>query len=296
MSKRLPLNSLDPSALKRNKVIAFIGRRDSGKSHLMESIVYYYRHIPNCVVFSSTEGGNQAWGKHVPKSFIFTLYTAERMNLIYERQRRARRRAELDPNYVPPQVLVILEDQMFDDKIGSDKVLTKILMIGRHFGMTICITMQYTKSMKPALREQVDYVFCLQHKNAVMRKRLYDDWFGVFPDFQTFESTLIQCTEFYGTLMVDQTARTSRIQDNVFYYRAPAEIPIYKVGDARYWYYHYIYYKGDAVQEEDAQDDTDVLVDEATSRRHSSRVQVVKRPPASRRKSDHYYLKGSGSR
>jgi len=276
-TKKLPLCELNPKMLKRNKVYAFIGRRGAGKSHLMEMIVYFLRRIPNCVVFSESEEGNEAWGKHVPRTFIHALYSTEKMQKIYERQKQEKRKVKQNPKYKPEQVLVVLEDQTFDDKLSRDTMIKKVLFNGRHYGITMCITMQYTKALSPALREQIDYIFCLQQKNAMVRKKMHEDWFGIFPDFKVFESTLMQCTNDYGALVMDQTAKSWDIQENVFYYRAPAVIPRYYVGNAKYWFYHYMSYKGEDAAAEDADDTREIL----QITRKLPKLEVVKKPPRS---------------
>jgi len=275
-SRKIVLHDWKPRLrMKPGKVSVFIGRRGAGKSHLMKQVCRAYRHY-NTVVFSETEGGNSAWEAHVPPTYIYKLYKPERMQKLYERQCREKRRAKRDPHYVPQSIVVILEDQMFATSLGRDQMLRQVLMNGRHYGITLLITMQYTKGLPPDMREQVDYVFCLQQKNAVMRKRLYDDWFGVFPDFPTFESTFLQCTDNYGCLVMDQTARTAKIQDNVFYYRAPAVIEPYKMGTPAYWMYHYLHYRGEADPDED-EDETEKLEEDIAGRRRRSRVKVVKK-------------------
>lgn len=273
-ARQLVLRRWNPARqMKVGKVSVFIGRRGSGKSHLMMDIARVYRTIESVVVFSESEDGNEAWGAHVPQSFIYKLYTPEAMRKIYDRQCSKVRRAKRDPSFHASKVLVVLEDQMFATSIGRDQMLRQVLMNGRHYGITLLITMQYTKGLPPDMREQVDYAFCLQQKNAIMRKRLYDDWFGIFPDFSIFEQTFQQCTDNYGVLVMDQTCRTSKLQDNVFCFTASKEIPPYKLGSPQLWLYHHMHYRGERDPDDTAQ------IEEAAANRKSkgTRVKVVKR-------------------
>jgi hypothetical protein len=51
-----------------------IGRRDTGKSFLIQDLMYYHQDIPIGTVISGTEAGNNFFGEHVPKLFIHDQY------------------------------------------------------------------------------------------------------------------------------------------------------------------------------------------------------------------------------
>jgi hypothetical protein len=71
----------------KGPVIVLIGRRDTGKSFLIQDLMYYHQDIPIGTVISGTEAGNNFFGEHVPKLFIHDQYNTEIIENILKRQK-----------------------------------------------------------------------------------------------------------------------------------------------------------------------------------------------------------------
>ena len=56
-------------------------------------------------------------------------------------------------------------------------------MNGRHYFAMFIITMQYALGIPPVLRTNIDYVFILRENIFMNRKKLYDQYAGMFPTF-----------------------------------------------------------------------------------------------------------------
>lgn len=260
VTKEVVLNTFSPSMIGPNKVVAFIGKRKSGKSFLMEDICYHLRSIPEAIIWSSTEEGNETWGRHFPGLYIHTIYNPDTLRAVYERQKQkaAKRRREGKQGVPDAQrtrvtpVLLILEDQSFNKSIFRCPVLAEVLMNGRHYGMTLFITTQYSRSITVELRSQFDFVFCCLEKFVQNRKRLYEDYFGVFPTFDSFNQIMMQCTSDFGCLVMNNISRSCDIDKSVYYYKAK-DWGDYKFGSRAYWLFHYMNYK-DEDEEESAPD------------------------------------------
>ena len=59
-------------------------------------------------------------------------------------------------------------------------------MNGRHFKILFLITMQYPLGIPPNLRSNIDYVFILRDNTVGNRKRIYENYAGMFPNFDIF--------------------------------------------------------------------------------------------------------------
>lgn len=253
----LVIDTFDPRRIGQNRVVVFIGKRGAGKTFLMEDICYFLRNIPEAVIWSATEEGNETWGRHFPGIYIHSRYDADKLAAIYQRQRKkARQRRREAAHGVPPErctrvtpILVIIEDQAFQKSIFRCPTLAEVLMNGRHYGMTVFITTQYSRSIGPDLRSQFDFVFCCLEKMVQNRRRLYEDYFGVFPDFNSFDQVMMQCTSNFGCLVMDNTSRTCDVRKSVFYYRA-RDRGDYKFGSPAYWLYHYMHYQDEEENDE----------------------------------------------
>lgn len=73
-----------------NKTILFFGQSNSGKTVLVDHIMYCLKDtVPNAVIFSLTEGVNGLFSRRVDECFIHTEITEEKLKYIFERQEMA---------------------------------------------------------------------------------------------------------------------------------------------------------------------------------------------------------------
>ena len=84
----LELKKFDISKIEDDAVMAFIGRRRTGKSVIVKDILYHKRHIPFGTVISGTEAGNGFYGNHIPKLFIHDEYNTAIIENILKRQNK----------------------------------------------------------------------------------------------------------------------------------------------------------------------------------------------------------------
>jgi hypothetical protein len=110
-------------------------------------------------------------------------------------------------------------------------------MNGRHWKIFFMLTMQYVMDLPPALRANVDYVFILRENIIQNREKLYKSFFGIFPSFDMFCKTMDACTENYECLVLDNTVKSNKIQDCVFWYKASLR-KNFRVGSPQLWGMH----------------------------------------------------------
>ena len=53
-------------------VICIIGKRNTGKSEVIRTLLYYNKQIPTGIIFSPTETGNKFYGSFCPDSLFIT--------------------------------------------------------------------------------------------------------------------------------------------------------------------------------------------------------------------------------
>ena len=109
-------------------------------------------------------------------------------------------------------------------------------MNGRHFKILFIITMQYALGIPPNLRTNIDYVFILRENYMSNRKRLYEHYAGMFPNFEMFCQVMDQCTENYECLVIHNNAKSNKLCDQVFWYKAEIHDEV-KLGSPEYWKY-----------------------------------------------------------
>jgi hypothetical protein len=72
------------------------------------------------------------------------------------------------------------------------------------------------------------------------RKRIHEHWAGMFPDFKVFCSVMDQCTENYECLVIDNTIKSNKIEDLVYWYKASAH-ENFRLGAPIFWQMSYKY-------------------------------------------------------
>ena len=220
-------------------VIVLIGRRDTGKSFLVRDLLFYHQDIPIGTVISGTEAGNGFYSSHVPKLFIHEEYNSAIIENILKRQRTVLKQiSKVMETYrrttIDPREFVILDDCLFDASWTKDKMMRLLFMNGRHWKLMLVITMQYPLGIPPNLRTNIDYVFILREPYISNRKRIYENYAGMFPTFESFCQVMDQCTENYECLVIHNNAKSNKLNDQIFWYKAESHKD-FKLGSKEFW-------------------------------------------------------------
>lgn len=223
----------------KGPVICLIGRRDSGKSFLVRDLLYYHQDIPVGSVISGTEEGNGFYGKLVPKLFIHNEYKSCIVENILQRQRKVFKQINKDislkkTSSIDPRTFVILDDCLYDNSWTRDKLMRSMFLNGRHWKIMLIVTMQYPLGIPPTLRTNIDYVFILREPYYANRKRIYENYCGMFPTFESFCQVMDSTTENYECLVIDNNVKSNKLQDMVYWYKA-MEHGDFKLGNKEFW-------------------------------------------------------------
>lgn len=223
----------------KGPVVILIGRRDTGKSFLVRDLLYNHQDIPIGTVISGTEAGNGFFGDHVPKLFIHDEYNTAIIENILKRQKLVLKQVKKEKeaygrSNIDPRAFVILDDCLYDNSWAKDKVMRLLFMNGRHWKIMLIITMQFPLGVPPNLRTNVDYVFILREPYISNRKRIYENYAGMFPTFESFCQVMDQCTENYECLVINNNAKSNKLDDQIFWYKA-ANHGDFKLGAKEFW-------------------------------------------------------------
>lgn len=223
----------------KGPVVVLIGRRDTGKSFLVRDLLFYKKDIPIGTVISGTEEGNGFYGTHVPKLFIHNEYNTSIIENVLKRQRQVLKQVKKDVatykrSTIDPRTFVILDDCLYDASWTKDKMMRLLFMNGRHWKVMLIITMQYPLGVPPNLRTNIDYVFILREPYIANRKRIYENYAGMFPTFESFCQVMDQCTENYECLVINNNSKSNKLTDQIFWYKAEPHGD-FKMGSREFW-------------------------------------------------------------
>ena len=223
----------------KGPVVVLIGKRDTGKSFLVRDLLFYQQEIPIGTVISGTEEGNGFYAKMVPKLFVHNEYNTAIIENILKRQRTVLKQIKKEMetykrSTIDPRAFVILDDCLYDNTWSRDKLMRLLFMNGRHWKVMLVITMQYPLGIPPTLRTNIDYVFILRENYIANRKRIYENYAGMFPTFESFCQVMDQCTENYECLVINNNSKSNKLHDQVFWYKADSHGD-FRLGSKEFW-------------------------------------------------------------
>ena len=249
----------------KGPVVVLIGRRDTGKSFLVRDLLYYHQDIPIGTVISGTEAGNGFFAAHVPKLFIHDEYNTAIIENILKRQKTVLKQIKKEMEAykrtnIDPRAFVILDDCLYDNKWTKDKMMRLLFMNGRHWKIMLIITMQYPLGIPPNLRTNIDYVFILREPYIANRKRIYENYAGMFPTFESFSQVMDQCTENFECLVINNNSKSNKLHDQIFWYKAQSHTN-FKLGSKEFW---------EISKDMNSDDDEDDVYDPQSSKKKGS--------------------------
>jgi hypothetical protein len=219
--------------------IVLLGKRDTGKSFLVRDLLYYHQHIPVCTVISATEEGNGFYGKMIPRMMIHNEFNPSILESVLKQQRSIVTQMVKDVEMygrtnIDPRACLLMDDCLYDDSWAKDRLMRLIFMNGRHWKLMLIITMQYPLGIPPILRTNIDYVFILRENITNNRRRIYENYAGMFHTFEAFCEVMNQCTENFECLVIANNAKSNKLFDQVFWYKASPHDD-FRIGSQELW-------------------------------------------------------------
>lgn len=248
----LTLKKFDMKTVPSNASIVLLGKRNTGKSTLVKDTLYHHRNIPYGQVISPTDKANPFYSNFVPKRLIHPEYDRQIIKKFQERQERAKEKFgnAVGENKKDYRAFIILDDCLANNSWQKDVEMRSLLMNGRHYGIMLLITMQYPLGVGPQLRTNFDIIFILRENIIGNRKRIYDNYAGMFPSFESFCQVMDTCTEDYECLVINNLSQSNDITEQVFWYKADLH-ENYRLCHPQLWINNDAFLRGKLKPEED---------------------------------------------
>jgi hypothetical protein len=272
---KLQLKKFDMSRITSTSVVVMIGQRNTGKSFLVRDLLFYHQQIPVGMAISGSEGSNEFYEKLVPKVFIHEEYTPELLEKFVKRQKmitkkRNKEKKSFGSSKIDPGAFIIMDDCLYDKAWTNDKNIRACFLNGRHFNAFFIFTSQYALACPPILRNNIDFVFVLREPRVLARKKLHENYAGFIPDFGIWNQIMTQCTENYECLVIDNTTKSNKITDQLYWYRAE-DHPDFCLCDKEFWKFNASFVSDDDDDGEELYD-----VDNLPKKRNSLQINVSK--------------------
>jgi hypothetical protein len=238
----LKIKRFDIKSMPDNVTIAMIAKRASGKSYLTKEILFHKRDIPLTIAISKTEKLNKFYADFIPDIYIFDEYDNIILNKLYKRQSLMNEdnenKKKQGKKRKDARTMLIMDDCMSSK--GSwvkEQPISELFFNGRHHELSFILTMQFPLGIPPEMRSNFDYIFLLADDFISNRKRLYDHYAGMFPDFNTFQQVFLDLTENYGCMVINNRVHSKDVTEKVFWYKAK-ETPNFTMGSKQYKKFH----------------------------------------------------------
>ena len=236
---KVELKKFDVRKIAADSVILFIGKRNTGKSFLVRDILYNHRTLPIGVVISPTEIANKFFKDFIPNMLIHEEFSPKILESFVNRQKKineqcANEISQYGKTDLDPKAFLVLDDCLYDKTWPTDKNIRFLFMNGRHIKVFLLITMQYPLGLPPHLRANVDYIFILRENQIKQQHRIYEQYAGMFHNFEAFATVLNACTENYECLVIDNKVQSNKLEDQVFWYKASAH-PDFRLCSDELW-------------------------------------------------------------
>lgn len=230
------LREFGTGALKLDRVINIVGGRRSDRSHLLKAILSNIAHIFDvCAGMSPTPEGQELLGEFMPESCIYDEYDGASIQRMINTLRVMNRMGKY------PRALLVLDDCVSDPSVLRSAAMLDLHMNGRMVRLSVINIMQHTPDMPRGIRSLVDYVFAFGEPREDFRGRLRDHFFAISHDRNEFAAAFDVCTDRRGCMVINNTASTNAVEDNVFWYRASADPHVGPIGAPAVWRLHHMF-------------------------------------------------------
>lgn len=223
--RELDLNDIGPKDqhdVKSGIKWIVIGKPGTGKSTLLEAIMYSKKHVcPTIKVHSGTEDSNSFFGSKVPDIFITNGLDVEDLSSIENLKKRQKIAKQfLEPIDVNPWAMFIIDDCSSDNRIFKKPIFQELYKNGRHWRQIHILSLQYSLDIPPQIRACVDGVFILREQNPSMRKKLYENYGGGVDTFDQWCDLMDALTEDYHAMFINNRTTSNKLEDYIFYFKA----------------------------------------------------------------------------
>lgn len=216
---------------------------NTGKTTLIASLLYAKKHIfPVAMAMSGSEDSNGFYRRILPSTFIYNGYNEEKIKDFIRRQKISK---EHLPN---PWAVILLDDCTDDTKIFNKPLQNGMYKRGRHWKMWYILSLQYSLDIKPVIRTNVDGVFILREPVLKMRRKLWENYASIVPDFTLFCAIMDQLTEDYHAIYIHNAAKSNNWQECIYWYKAPITPSDFKFGCQDYWDFHHARYNTNYIE------------------------------------------------
>ena len=140
---------------------------------------------------------------------------------------------------IDPHACLIMDNcvpDFIDLKWAKNPNFKFLFRSGKVAHINMIITANYPLPIPAHYLPAIDYVFILKETNTKHKKKLWEMFGDMFQDFKIFDNVLNNLTkEKYTALVIDRTKTSDKLDQKIFYYKAPEIIDKFFLGCENLW-------------------------------------------------------------
>jgi hypothetical protein len=224
ITKSFRIRKFKPQNLRPFSTVLFAGGRRTGKSFAMRDFMYHHKdRVYDTTVFSGTREIGNEWEKYVPAQYVTyvgDVFPDEILTDAVEMQMSRTTIASQHRSRCPPSLFVFEDLEFLKKSMWQNQAIRYVMFNGRHISCYAFIAVQYIMEIKMAVRGMFDYAVFTMENSAAVRRRIHEQFAGIFPTFNEFEQVFFECTSDRKCMVIDCRATSYNISDVVFWYKA----------------------------------------------------------------------------
>jgi hypothetical protein len=203
-----------------DKFVTLTAKRGAGKTQLLKYLIRKNRHHFKEIFIITPSAFNGDYDGVVPKANILTEYSEQWVeNLMQKMATKNKGKTKDTPGFT--RVMLVLDDVVSSEiKAHNSKTLRTLAARGRHLGLCLIQTAQYYKSIAPIHRQNSDLIF-FGKNNTQGIDCLFEEYSMGDMNANEFRRFVIQNTEDYHFLVINNSSKSSRSEDVYATIKAP---------------------------------------------------------------------------
>lgn len=200
--------------------ILIIGKRGSGKSIIARDILNSIRDKTHVGIAISPKNKTGEFYS-IPETCVHCDFQSKIIEkILFDQKTIIKKSKENKQLSMINDAFVIMDDCLFSkSKWHKDPIVTELIFNGRFHSITYILTAQHPLELSPEAKCNFDYVFLLYDDNIKNQKKMYQQYGGMFSDFESFRQIYNQLTENFGAMVISNRAIFKTfMHEKIFYY------------------------------------------------------------------------------
>jgi hypothetical protein len=202
-------------------VFCIIGKRGVGKTQLAKEILLVLKNnniVENVILFANLSNANEYNG----------ILLQDQINKIKNELKSGNieQILKFQSNNITKPLLLIFDDVIYSKALlQANKAFYELIYNARHYNIYTIFTIQYPLHLPPEIRVNIDFIFVFEDNFISSRKRIYEYYFGIIPQFKLFDKIMSEYCKNYGILVIDNFPNNNLFENKVMYYKCNQILP-----------------------------------------------------------------------